>query len=231
LARLLGHLSKIADLRWIRFLYGYPEEITDDLLDSMADPKVCRYLDIPFQHADPAVVKSMGRTVPASRALKLIDRIRKRLPGVALRTSVIVGFPGEGRREFESLAAFVREARLDHLGVFTYSREAGTAAFALGDPVSAGAKERRRNRILEIQAALSAKRLSGLVGRTLDVLIEGPYEKSGRLLLGRTKAQAPEVDGVVFVERPDGFDPRSEPIRPVEITASDVYDLQGRFVA
>jgi ribosomal protein S12 methylthiotransferase len=227
----LRDLARIDNLRWIRFLYGYPEEITDDLLDAMADPKVCRYLDIPFQHADPAIVKRMGRSVPGPRALKLLDRIRDRLPGAALRTSVIVGFPGEGRREFEALAAFVRESRFDHLGVFTYSPEEGTAAFALGDPVSAAAKERRRNRILEIQASLSAQRLSGLVGRTLDVLIEGPYEKSGRLLVGRTRSQAPEVDGVVLVERPDGFDPRAEPIRPVEITAADVYDLQGLFVA
>jgi ribosomal protein S12 methylthiotransferase len=231
LARLLRDLAQIDDLRWIRFLYGYPEEITDDLLDAMADPKVCRYLDIPFQHADPAIVKRMGRSVPGPRALKLLDRIRDRLPGAALRTSVIVGFPGEGRREFEALAAFVREARFDHLGVFTYSREEGTAAFAFGESVSAAAKERRRNRILEIQAALSAKRLSELIGRTLDVLIEGPYEKSGRLLVGRTRFQAPEVDGVVLVERPGSFDPRLEPIRLVEITATDVYDLEGRFIA
>ncbi|MGD0782276.1 MAG: 30S ribosomal protein S12 methylthiotransferase RimO, partial [Candidatus Aminicenantales bacterium] len=165
LARLLGALAKIADLRWIRFLYGYPEEITDELLDVMADPKICRYLDIPFQHADPAVVKRMGRSVPAARAMKLIGRIRERLPGAALRTSVIVGFPGEGRREFEALAAFVREARFDRLGVFTYSREDGTAAFALGDSVPAALKERRRNRILEIQAAHSARAQADLVGR------------------------------------------------------------------
>jgi ribosomal protein S12 methylthiotransferase len=230
LARLLRGLSKIEDLGWIRFLYGYPEEITDDLLDALADPKVCRYLDIPFQHADAAIVKRMGRAVPGPRALKLLDRIRTRLPGAALRTSVIVGFPGEGRREFEALASFVREAGFDHLGVFTYSREEGTSAFALGDPVPGPVKERRRDRILEIQAALSSQRLSALVGRTLDVLIEGPYEKSERLLVGRTRFQAPEVDGVVLVERPDGFDPRGEPLRRVEITASDVYDLQGRFV-
>jgi ribosomal protein S12 methylthiotransferase len=231
LARLLRDLAKIDDLRWIRFLYGYPEEITDDLLDTLADPKICRYLDIPFQHADPLLVKRMGRTMPGPRALKLLERIRGRLPGAALRTSLIVGFPGEGRREFEALAAFVREARFDHLGVFTYSPEEGTAAFALGDPVSPAVKERRRNRILEIQAALSAKSLAALVGRTLEVLIEGPYERSARLLIGRTRAQAPEVDGVVLVERPDGFDLRSEPVRPVEITAADVYDLQGRFLA
>jgi ribosomal protein S12 methylthiotransferase len=231
LARLIRDLAKISDLRWIRFLYGYPEEITDGLLDALGDPKICRYLDIPFQHADPAVVKRMGRSFPASRALKLIDRIRRRLPGVVLRTSVIVGFPGEGRREFEALAGFVREARFDHLGVFTYSREEGTAAFALGDPVRAAVKERRRNRILDIQASQSKKAQAALVGRTLEVLIEGPYEGSDRLLVGRTRTQAPEVDGVVFVERPEDFDIRSEPIRPVEITGADVYDLQGRFIA
>ncbi len=231
LARLLRALTKIAELRWIRFLYGYPEEISDELLDAMVDPKVCRYLDIPFQHADPVVVKRMGRGFPAARALKLIGRIRERLPGAALRTSVIVGFPGEGRPEFEALSAFVREARFDHLGVFTYSREEGTAAFDLGDPVPAALKERRRNRILEIQAAHSKRTQAALVGRTLEVLIEGPYGRSERLLVGRTRAQAPEVDGVVFVENPGGFDPRAEPIRPVEITGADVYDLKGRLIA
>jgi len=231
LARLLRDLAKITDLHWIRFLYGYPEEISDDLLDAMNDPKVCRYLDIPFQHADPGIVKRMGRSVPASPAFRLIERIRERLPGAVLRTSLIVGFPGEGRKEFAALAAFVREARFDHLGVFPYSREEGTAAFTLGDPVRAAVKERRRDRILEIQGVHSKKALAAQIGRTLEVLIEGLYERSERLLIGRTRAQAPEVDGVVFVERPAGFDPESEPIRSIEITGADVYDLQGRFVA
>jgi ribosomal protein S12 methylthiotransferase len=230
LARLLRDLAGIPDLDWIRFLYGYPEEIDDELLEALAGPKICRYLDIPFQHADPALVKAMGRTMPAPRALRLLERIRRRLPDAAVRTSVIVGFPGEGRREFEALAGFVRDARFDHLGVFTYSREEGTAAYGLGDPVPATIKEKRRHRILEIQAGLSRRRLTGQVGRTLEVLVEGPYEKSERLLVGRTRFQAPEVDGIVLVERPKGWDPRSAPIRPVEITAADVYDLHGRFV-
>ena len=231
LARLLLDLAEIPDLRWVRFLYGYPEEITDALLDAMNHPKICRYLDIPFQHADPGIVRRMGRSVPGGRALHLLDQIRARLPGAVVRTSLIVGFPGEGRREFAALESFVRSARFDHLGIFAYSREEGTTAFGLGDPVRAAAKERRRARILEIQAGLAAKAQAGRVGQVLEVLIEGSYERSDRLLVGRTRFQAPEVDGVVFVERPGGWDPAGEPLRSVEIVAADVYDLQGRFVA
>ncbi len=231
LARLLLDLAEIPDLRWVRFLYGYPEEITDVLLDAMNHPKICRYLDIPFQHADPGIVRRMGRSVPGVRALRLLDQIRARLPGAVVRTSLIVGFPGEGRREFAALESFVRSACFDHLGVFAYSREEGTTAFGLGDPVPAAAKQRRRARILEIQAGLAAKAQSRRVGQVLEVLIEGPYERSNRLLVGRTRWQAPEVDGVVFVERPGGWDPAGEPLRSVEIVAADVYDLHGRFVA
>ena len=231
LARLLLDLAEIPDLCWVRFLYGYPEEITDALLDAMNHPKICRYLDIPFQHADPGIVRRMGRSVPGVRALHLLDQIRARLPGAVVRTSLIVGFPGEGRREFAALESFVRSARFDHLGIFAYSREEGTTAFGLGDPVRAAAKERRRARILEIQAALSAKAQAGRVGQVLEVLIEGSYERSDRLLVGRTRFQAPEADGVVFVERPGGWDPAGEPLRSVEIVAADVYDLHGRFVA
>jgi ribosomal protein S12 methylthiotransferase len=231
LARLITDLGRVPDLEWIRFLYGYPEEITDALLDALSQPKACRYLDIPFQHADPAIVKRMGRAFPAGRALKLIDKIRRRLPGAAIRTSLIVGFPGEGRREFEALEDFVRAARFDHLGVFAYSREEGTPAFALGDSVSAAIKERRRRRILEIQASVSSAALRPLIGRTLDVLVEGPFEGSLQLLVGRTRSQAPEVDGVVLIDRPAAWEAAGEPIRAVEIDAADVYDLHGRFSA
>ncbi|MCX6561710.1 MAG: 30S ribosomal protein S12 methylthiotransferase RimO [Candidatus Aminicenantes bacterium] len=229
LAGLLGGLARVEGLARIRFLYGYPEETSDALLEAMSHPKVCRYLDIPFQHADPAVVKRMRRTFAAARALRLLDRIRTRLPGAAVRTSVIVGFPGEGRREFERLQAFVREAAFDHLGVFTYSREKGTPAFDWGDPVPQVVKERRRDRILEIQAEISARLLARSVGRTEEVLIEGPWEKSGRLLVGRTRSQAPEVDGVVLVERPADWTEAANPIAAVEITHADVYDLHGRI--
>ncbi len=229
LARLIHSLTRVEGLAWIRFLYGYPEETSQALFEAMAQPKVCRYLDIPFQHADPAVVRRMRRTFPAGRALRLLERIRRVLPGVIVRTSVIVGFPGEGRSEFDRLLAFVREAAFDHLGVFAYSPEPGTPAYAWGDPVPASVKESRRERILEAQAEISAGRLAGLVGRTMKVLVEGPWEKSGRLLVGRTRGQAPEVDGVVLIDRPPDWTPAAEPMISVEITHSDVYDLHGRI--
>jgi ribosomal protein S12 methylthiotransferase len=238
LAKLLRRLAEIRGIEWIRFLYGYPEEVSDELLEAMEHPRICRYLDIPFQHADAAIVKRMKRSLAGPRALKLIDKIRRRLPDASIRTSVIVGFPGEGGLEFENLTAFIREARFDHLGVFTYSREEDTAAFTLGDPVPAAVKDRRRKRILEIQSKISAERLKSQVGKTLDVLIEGPFERSDILLAGRTRFQAPEVDGLVLVERPAAWaafgvrspDGDRPPLVEVEITHSDVYDLHGRMV-
>ncbi len=231
LARLLRRLNRVEGLAWIRFLYGYPEEIDDELLEAMALPKVCRYLDIPFQHADAGVVKRMGRTFSAERALRKIERIRRRLPGVALRTSLIVGFPGEGRREFDRLQAFVREAAFDHLGVFPYSREAGTPAWPLGDPISDAVKRRRLERILEIQAGISAAAAARWVGRTAEVLVEGPWAGGPGLLIGRTRSQAPEVDGAVLIDRPPAWTPSDDPLVWVEITEADVYDLHGRIAS
>jgi ribosomal protein S12 methylthiotransferase len=136
LARLLERLGGLDGLEWLRFLYGYPEEVSDALLGAMAGPKVCRYFDIPFQHADRRLLKAMGRGLDGRRALRLIERLRTRLPGSVVRTSLIVGFPGEGRKEFAALKGFVREARFDHLGVFAYSPERGTEASDLEDTVS-----------------------------------------------------------------------------------------------
>jgi len=229
LARLLEDLTRVPDLAWIRFLYGYPEEITTRLLEAMAHPKICRYLDIPFQHADPIIVKRMKRTMPAGRALRLLERVRRLLPGVSIRTSLIVGFPGEGPSEFGSLLEFVREARFDHLGVFAYSSEKGTPAAILGDPLPLSLKEERRNRVLELQASISAENLKAQKGRILDVVIDGPWERSRGLLAGRTRFQAPEVDGLVLIDRPPDWKPDGPPIRQVEITHTDVYDLHGRL--
>jgi len=225
LARLLGALIDVKGISWIRVLYGYPEEITDGLLEVMRDPKICPYFDIPFQHADRSILRAMKRSLDAGRALKLLDKIRKTVPETAIRTSLIVGFPGEGRGAFKALAAFVREALFDHLGVFTYSSEDGTSAAALGDPVPGNIKEARRNEILEIQAGISASKLQSYIGKTLDVLIEGRSDTSRRTWRGRTQFQAPEVDGAVVVEA--SWDRLENLIRRVKITSSDVYDLRG----
>lgn len=229
LVRLIRRLMRLEGIEWVRFLYGYPEEVTDGLLEVLGEPKVCPYLDIPFQHADPGVVMKMKRGSDGERALKLIDKIRKRVPDIALRTSLIVGFPGEGAKEFLALKQFVREARFNHLGVFTYSQESGTAAEALTDPLTQEEKDRRRNEIMEMQAGISMERNRMSIGRTMDVLLEGPLKKGGGWA-GRTRYQAPEVDGIVMIKdgeiRPNG----RKPILKVEITAADTYDLRGRPV-
>jgi ribosomal protein S12 methylthiotransferase len=229
LIRLIRRLIRIERIEWLRVLYGYPEEVTDGLLEVLGEPKVCPYLDIPFQHADPVVVRKMKRGSDGERALKLIDKIRKKVPDIALRTSLIVGFPGEGAKEFLGLKQFVLEARFNHLGVFTYSPEPGTAAKALTDPLTQEEKDRRRDEIMGMQARISMERNREYVGRTLDVLLEGPLKKGGGWA-GRTKYQAPEVDGIVMVEDGGTGPTGRKPILKVEITAADIYDLRGKRV-
>ncbi|HSA95151.1 MAG TPA: 30S ribosomal protein S12 methylthiotransferase RimO [Acidobacteriota bacterium] len=229
LARLLIRLQRIEGLAWVRFLYGYPEEVDERLLEAMTGPKICRYLDIPFQHADPGLIKAMRRGLDGEKALRLLDRIRTKLPDVAVRTSLIVGFPGEGRREFAALRRFVRAARFDHLGVFAYSPEAGTASCGLADTVSAEEKEERRAEIMGIQAAISRQANEIRIGRTIDVIVEGPDPAAAGIWTGRGRFQAPEVDGLVRFSLPAG---RTEPpaaiVRVIIDSAGD-YDLEGRL--
>ena len=227
LARLLESLCRVPGLSWIRVLYGYPGEVTDRLLDVMGEPKVCAYLDLPFQHSDPAVLKGMGRGLDGRRALKLLEKIRARLPGAAIRTSLIVGFPGESRKAFAGLRSFVAEARFDHLGVFTYSPEPGTPAFGRPVRVSRAEAEARREEIMTLQAGISAEKNRARVGTVVEVLMETRRSGSGSRYAGRAGFQAPEVDGIVLVDaaRPDE-DLRGV-IRPVAITSAGVYDLRG----
>jgi ribosomal protein S12 methylthiotransferase len=230
LVRLLERLVRVEGVAWIRFLYGYPGEITEPLLEIMADPKICRYFDIPFQHSDPGLIRVMKRGLDGPRALRLLDRIRTKLPGAAIRTSLIVGFPGEGRKEFAGLLDFVRAARFDHLGVFTYSPERGTPAFDRLDDVDAEEKERRRAAIMDIQAGLSLERNKGYLGRQAEVLVERRQTGGPRLWVGRGRFQAPEVDGVVRFTLPSGMTAPLSPIVRVAITSVDAYDLEGRLV-
>jgi ribosomal protein S12 methylthiotransferase len=231
LAKLLERLVRVEGLAWVRFLYGYPEEITDGLLAAMAGPKVCRYLDIPFQHSDPGLVKAMRRGLDGARSLRLLEKIRKRLPGAAVRTSLIVGFPGEGEKEFAGLRDFVEEARFDHLGVFTYSPETGTPSFALPDKVPPEEKERRRAEIMALQSNLSLDRNQAYVGRRLEVLVEGRDAEKPGFWTGRARFQAPEVDGIVRFAVPAASAEPPSPIVHVEVTAAGVYDLEGRLAA
>jgi len=229
LSRLLQKLIDVRGIEWIRLLYGYPEEVTDALLEVMQDPKICSYLDIPFQHSDPVLIKKMKRAMDGRRALKLLEKIRAKIPGISIRTSLIVGFPGEQEKEFEGLVHFVQEARFDHLGIFTYSPEEGTEAYSLGDPVPEKVKQNRKERILDIQAGISSENLKRYVAQTIDVLLEGAWRQDSHLLVGRSRFQAPEVDGCIFVVAPKSHGRLSSPLQKVEILSSDVYDLHGRF--
>ena len=229
LCQLLQKLIQVRGIEWIRLLYGYPEEISDALLEVMQDPKICPYLDIPFQHSDPALVRRMKRAMDGRRALDLLEKIRAKIPGLSIRTSLIVGFPGEQAEEFKGLIRFIKEARFEHLGVFTYSRENGTAAYSLGDPIPENIKQKRKERLLEVQAEISAENLRTYVGQTIEVLIEGAFRENSSLLVGRARFQAPEVDGSTFVEAPQTYDRLARPLQKVEILLSDVYDLHGRF--
>jgi ribosomal protein S12 methylthiotransferase len=228
LAYLLRRLGKIDGLRWIRVMYAYPQTLTDPILDVIAsEEKVVNYVDIPLQHASEAMLKRMKRPTGRGHLLGMIERIRERVPGVAIRTSFIVGFPGETEAELEELLEFVRAARFDNVGVFTYSHEEGTTAHGLGDPVPAEVKEERRERLMALQGELSAGRNAARVGERLEVLVEGTHPDTDLLLQGRFCGQAPEIDGQVIIN--DGTAAAGEFVT-VEVTEAHPYDLVGRLV-
>ena len=230
LSLLLKRLVKINGIEWIRILYGYPEEISDSLLEVMRERKICPYLDIPFQHSDPQIIKKMKRGMDGKRALKLIEKIRNRIPEIAIRTTLVVGFPGEGKKEFEGLKEFVEEAKFDHLGVFIYSLEEGTSAYVLRDPIKEKEKIKRKEEILNAQAEISYQNNLKYLPKQMDVLIEGTLKEDPSVLVGRTKFQAPEVDGVVFISFSGELSKVVNNIQKVEITDCDAYDLYGRFI-
>lgn len=228
LSSLLDDLASIGDLRWIRLLYTHPAHITDDLLEVISrHDEICKYLDIPVQHIDDDILKSMGRRITGGRIRNVIARIREIIPGCALRTSLIVGFPGETKESFARLLAFVRETRFDHLGVFTYSREEGTRAARLSPQVRERTKERRRHIIMTGQAVISRKINEGLLGTREEVLIEKPSDDRRYRWQGRLKRQAPDIDGVTFV--------KARNITPGDsitctIVNADAYDLWAEEV-
>ncbi len=224
---LLEELAQIRELKWIRILYGHPEKIKDELLESMREEKICPYLDLPFQHSHPEIIKLMRRKLDGKQALELIQKIREQVPGIAIRTSLVVGFPGEGSREFDHLIKFVKEAKFDHLGAFTYSQERDTPCWKWGDPVSEKEKLVRLNELMQVQSEISYQRNMKYRNQILDVLIEEVFIEDQRFLAGRSRYQAPEVDGMVLVERNDKD--YLNTIQKVEISSSDIYDLFGYF--
>jgi ribosomal protein S12 methylthiotransferase len=232
LARLLRRLNDVPGLEWIRLLYLYPTTITDDVLDAMADcPKVCKYIDLPLQHASAAVLRRMRRPGNGDAYRRLLARIRARVPGVTLRTTFIVGFPGETGRDFDELCAFVREIEFDHVGVFTYSHEEGTRAHALEDDVPAATKQTRRNRLLELQKGIVARRQKTRLGETLRVLVDGPSPESELVVTGRIEGQAPDIDSIVYFDAADPSALRAGDLVAARVTGARGYDLIARIEA
>ena len=232
LARLLRELNKVEGLCWIRLLYLYPTTITDDVLEAMAEcEKVCRYVDLPLQHASAEVLKQMRRPGNRKTYDRLLARIRDRVPGVTLRTTFIVGFPGETDEDFRQLEEFVQDTGFDHVGVFTYSHEEGTRAFALSDDVPARVKRKRRDALMARQKRIVAAAQKQRLGREIAVMIDGPSPEHELVLQGRTEGQAPEIDAVVYLTDCDPalYQP-GELIRAQIVEAGD-YDVVAAPVA
>ena len=226
LARLLRELNEIEGLDWIRLLYLYPTTITDDVLEAMAEcEKVCRYVDLPLQHASAPVLKRMRRPGNRKTYDALLKRIRNRVPGVALRTTLIVGFPGETDAEFAELESFVADTRFDHVGVFTYSHEEGTRAFDHGDDVPAATKRRRRNTLMAMQKQIVAKAQKARIGTEVDVLVDGPSTEHELVLQGRLESQAPDIDPVVFLSHSDPGQCAAGQLIRARIVGAKGYDL------
>ena len=228
LPELLRKLCRLEGLDWIRILYCYPEEITDELIQVMKEEKkVCHYLDIPIQHSEDAILKRMGRRTNRAELTALIEKLRKEIPDIILRTTLITGFPGETEEDFAQMAAFVEEMQFDRLGVFTYSPEEGTKAAVMEDQIDEEVKEARRDHIMELQQDISAAAASAMVGREMSVLIEG-YLYEEDIYVGRTYMDAPKVDGNVFVRSEEEM--ISGDIVPVRITGASEYDLMGDVI-
>jgi ribosomal protein S12 methylthiotransferase len=228
LASLLRQLARVEGIEWVRFLYAYPTTVDDSVLEALAEePALCRYVDIPLQHASDPVLKTMKRPGTGASNLALLRRIREAVPGVAIRSSFIVGFPGETDEDFWKLLEFCAEAELDHLGVFLYSNEEGTEAFRAGETIARRTKERRRDRLMRQQGRISLAKNRGRVGSRLPVLVEGLSDESELLLKGRAEHQAPGIDGVVLIN--DGEAPEGSFVE-VEVTEAHPYDLVGSIV-
>ncbi len=228
LETLLRRLAAIDGIKWIRLLYAYPDGITDSLIELIRDePKICKYLDIPLQHISDPVLAKMKRRSNEQQIRTLIAKLRREIPNIALRTSLIVGFPGETVEDFSALMQFVEQARFDRLGVFCYSREEGTPAATMPDQVSERVKRERYRKLMRVQARLSFRRNRDLVGTTEQVIVEGYSEETELLLKGRSSRQAPDIDGQVYITA--GIADVGE-IVTLKITDSSDYDLIGEIL-
>lgn len=225
LPKLLEELNKIENLSWIRIMYAYPTQMTDELIDAIARlDKVVKYVDIPLQHSHPRVLESMRR--PVMDYAKLVEKIRKKIPGVSVRTSLIVGYPGETEEEFEHLYDFVKNVRFDRMGAFEYSREKGTYSYNLKNQIPAKIKKQRRKRLMELQQQISLENNQSYVNKELKCIVEG-YTDDGVIIL-RSEHDAPEIDGVVYASSETQVVPGD--IETVKITGADEYDLFGEII-
>jgi ribosomal protein S12 methylthiotransferase len=233
LATLLDTLARIPDLRWLRFLYAYPNRVTGKLLETIAKhDNICKYLDLPLQHASPDVLKRMKRGAGADIFLKTLDKVRAAVPNIALRTSFIVGFPGESLRDFEVLEEFIAEAKFDWLGVFNYSHEEGSAAYALDAQIPKRTIESRRKRLMKLQQSISRKSKRDWVGRELTFLAEGESAETPLLWEGRTQFHAPEIDGKVYINDFGALENlETGRFYRAEITETHDYDLVARILS
>jgi ribosomal protein S12 methylthiotransferase len=232
LAMLLERLAQIQDVRWVRFLYAYPNKVTTRLLEAIGShEKICSYMDVPLQHASPSVLKLMRRGAGAEIFLQSIEKMRRIVPDITLRTTFIVGFPGETERDFEQLCEFVRAAEFDWLGAFGYSDQEGAQAHALDAKVSPREIEQRRKKLMQIQKQISRRKKRSLVGKEFDLLLGGPSEETDLLWEGRTVMHAPEIDGTVFInDAPDGIELRAGDFHRCRITKAHDYDLQASIL-
>jgi ribosomal protein S12 methylthiotransferase len=234
LAQLLARLAQVEDLLWVRFLYAYPNRVTQKLLDTLAaHPRIAKYMDMPLQHASRNVLARMKRGSHGEAFLKLLERIRATIPGVSLRTSFIVGFPGETEADFDELCGFVRAANLDWMGVFEYSDVDNAGSYALDAKVDAEVITDRRNRLMAIQKKISRGKLRAFKGRTAVALVEGPSKDNPLVWEARLEGMAPDIDGKLYltdIELSSGEIAGSGDVARVEITKTDAYDLIGRVV-
>ena len=228
LPKLLRELCKISGIRWIRILYCYPEEITDELIQVMKEePKICHYLDLPIQHANDTILKRMGRRTSKQELIDIVQKLRKEIPDIALRTTLITGFPGETKQDHEQMMEFVDSMEFDRLGVFTYSPEEGTPAAEMDNQIDEEVKEQWRDEVMELQQEVSLDKSADMVGKTIEVMIEGKISDD-EAYVGRSYKDAPNVDGFVFVNTTANL--MSGAIVRVEITGAMEYDLIGSLV-
>ena len=228
LPELLTKLCEIEGIEWIRILYCYPEEITDELIDVMKkEKKICHYLDIPIQHSEDTILKRMGRRTNRAELVSLVEKLRKEIPDIVLRTTLITGFPGETEEEFKNMVDFVDSMEFDRLGVFPYSAEEGTKAAEMDGQITEEVKESRRDEIMALQQEISADKAASRIDDEMSVLIEG-YLYEDDIYIGRTYMDAPKVDGNVFVRAEEEL--ISGDIVPVRITGANEYDLMGDVI-